>query len=497
MSPDGRGCSTTAWRSTGTGGRGFRSSSKRAGFYYISLPRAGSREAARPSCARAAVRPLQSAARYCPGAPAPGRARGHAERRDLVPRLQVERAARPRLPPAAGAVGRRRLARVRRRRPDGRAVQEAEGRPVAADLEAGRERRLRRPDPLSAVAVEPQPRPGSLVTLGATRLAPPGGAARQRHDAGAEHAHREAVGRRRRRGGAPRRDRHGDGQRAGLAFISGSSFGWVGVGMRGGTRRIQWEQGEGPALAGGRRLAARPLLGGRRPPRVQPRRPRLDRRRGRVHARVRPLEGRAGRDLAATDAEDGSTSTPCAIGTALPRTWRSRRASRRPNLEVGVVMVAEDHHASAAPPNPGRPGRSSLAAGAAVARGPRDKIGRAMPFRSSASADPSPSVRRESLGAPGSPAFLRRPRFRRSFLGPALVLRLLPVALERLRDLRTLRCGSGPSDPDPQGRGSSDCGKARRQAPAVMRPPLRTLSGRRPAGSKPDRGRALASRVRR
>jgi beta-glucosidase len=41
-----------------------------------------------------------------------------------------------------------------------------------------------------------------------------------------------------------------DGQRAGLTFISGGSFGWVGVGMRGGTRRILWEQGEGPALAG-------------------------------------------------------------------------------------------------------------------------------------------------------------------------------------------------------------------------------------------------------
>jgi beta-xylosidase len=42
-----------------------------------------------------------------------------------------------------------------------------------------------------------------------------------------------------------------DGQRAGLTFISGSTFGWVGVGMRGGTRRVLWEGGEGPALAGG------------------------------------------------------------------------------------------------------------------------------------------------------------------------------------------------------------------------------------------------------
>jgi beta-xylosidase len=41
-----------------------------------------------------------------------------------------------------------------------------------------------------------------------------------------------------------------DGQRAGITFISGSGFGWVGVGMRSGTRRILWEQGEGPVLDG-------------------------------------------------------------------------------------------------------------------------------------------------------------------------------------------------------------------------------------------------------
>jgi beta-glucosidase len=41
-----------------------------------------------------------------------------------------------------------------------------------------------------------------------------------------------------------------DGQRAGLTFISGGAFGWVGVAMRGGTRRLAWDQGEGPALAG-------------------------------------------------------------------------------------------------------------------------------------------------------------------------------------------------------------------------------------------------------
>jgi beta-xylosidase len=41
-----------------------------------------------------------------------------------------------------------------------------------------------------------------------------------------------------------------NGQRAGLTFISGSTFGWVGVGMTGGTRRILWEGGEGPRVTG-------------------------------------------------------------------------------------------------------------------------------------------------------------------------------------------------------------------------------------------------------
>jgi beta-xylosidase len=41
-----------------------------------------------------------------------------------------------------------------------------------------------------------------------------------------------------------------NGQRAGLTFASGSTFGWVGAGMAGGTRRVLWEGGEGPVLAG-------------------------------------------------------------------------------------------------------------------------------------------------------------------------------------------------------------------------------------------------------
>jgi beta-xylosidase len=41
-----------------------------------------------------------------------------------------------------------------------------------------------------------------------------------------------------------------NGQRAGLTFLSGSNFGWVGVGMAGGTRRILWEGGEGPVVGG-------------------------------------------------------------------------------------------------------------------------------------------------------------------------------------------------------------------------------------------------------
>ena len=42
-----------------------------------------------------------------------------------------------------------------------------------------------------------------------------------------------------------------DGQRAGFAFISGSDFGWIGVGQENGTRRILWDRGEGPVLKGG------------------------------------------------------------------------------------------------------------------------------------------------------------------------------------------------------------------------------------------------------
>jgi beta-xylosidase len=41
-----------------------------------------------------------------------------------------------------------------------------------------------------------------------------------------------------------------NGQRAGVTFVSGSTFGWMGVGMAGGTRRVVWEQGEGPVVAG-------------------------------------------------------------------------------------------------------------------------------------------------------------------------------------------------------------------------------------------------------
>jgi beta-xylosidase len=39
-----------------------------------------------------------------------------------------------------------------------------------------------------------------------------------------------------------------DGQRAGFAFMGGSDFGWVGVGLENGIRKILWDQGEGPVL---------------------------------------------------------------------------------------------------------------------------------------------------------------------------------------------------------------------------------------------------------
>jgi beta-xylosidase len=41
-----------------------------------------------------------------------------------------------------------------------------------------------------------------------------------------------------------------DGQRAGFAFMSGSDFGWIGVGQENGVRKIMWDQAEGPVLQG-------------------------------------------------------------------------------------------------------------------------------------------------------------------------------------------------------------------------------------------------------
>jgi beta-xylosidase len=41
-----------------------------------------------------------------------------------------------------------------------------------------------------------------------------------------------------------------EGQRAGFAFMSGSDFGWIGVGVENGIRKIQWDQGTGPELKG-------------------------------------------------------------------------------------------------------------------------------------------------------------------------------------------------------------------------------------------------------
>jgi beta-xylosidase len=41
-----------------------------------------------------------------------------------------------------------------------------------------------------------------------------------------------------------------DGQRAGFTFMSGSDFGWIGVGEEDGVRKIMWDGGEGPVLQG-------------------------------------------------------------------------------------------------------------------------------------------------------------------------------------------------------------------------------------------------------
>ncbi len=42
-----------------------------------------------------------------------------------------------------------------------------------------------------------------------------------------------------------------DGQRAGFAFMGGSTFGWVGAGQENGVRRVLWEKGEGPVIGRG------------------------------------------------------------------------------------------------------------------------------------------------------------------------------------------------------------------------------------------------------
>jgi beta-xylosidase len=41
-----------------------------------------------------------------------------------------------------------------------------------------------------------------------------------------------------------------DGQRAGLAFMTGNRFGWVGVVRNQGELRIDWQDGQGPSLSG-------------------------------------------------------------------------------------------------------------------------------------------------------------------------------------------------------------------------------------------------------
>ncbi len=41
-----------------------------------------------------------------------------------------------------------------------------------------------------------------------------------------------------------------DGQRAGFAFMSGNDFGWIGVGLENGVRKILWDKGGGPVLSG-------------------------------------------------------------------------------------------------------------------------------------------------------------------------------------------------------------------------------------------------------
>jgi len=226
---------------------------------------------------------------------------------------------------SCGEVGRGRLAGLRRGRPDGGPLEEARRPPAAIT-------RPRTSDAFDGPALGPQWQWNHNPVAGAWSLAarpgwlrlargpPPtcrGRGTRSPRSSGTTPAPR----------GAPRRGGMANGQRAGLTFISGSTFGgsawrWRGYTTRlvgaGRGRRGDWDD-----------LWLRGRYAGTRPARVQPRREDLHGHRCRVPAPLRPLEGRARRDLRLR--ADG-TSTWTTSGTATPT---SRERHRR--LVVGGV----------------------------------------------------------------------------------------------------------------------------------------------------------------
>ncbi len=304
-----------------------------------------------------------------PRQPAPGWARRPAERRELVPRLQVDRPPRPRRPPAAGAVGRGRLAGVRRRRPDGRSLEEAGRRQGTADRAAGHERRLRRAAAVAAVAVEPQPRAGGVVPGGAAGMAPPRGAAGERHrparentltqklwdDAGVFEVRLDTTG-------------MADGQRAGRHVHQRQRVRLGGRRDARGQATHRVGAGRGAGADRGRRGPAGSLLGERRAPRVQPRRPGLHRHRRRRSPSPSATGRARGSASSTTDGGGTSTSTPCATATDPSRSVRSPVAAP---TRLSPGSAAGGHGTRRPPRSRNRPARRPGPSGSRrTSRGP-------------------------------------------------------------------------------------------------------------------------------
>ena len=290
---------------------------KRNGWYFISLPEGGVEKGGQTILRSRTIQgPYERRRRPGRRQPAPGRSRRPAERRRLVRRVQIDGPSRADHAPAAGPVGEGRLAGVRRRGPHRRGREEAGRRPRHAALAPADERRLRRRDAGTAVAVEPQPRARRLVGHGARRFPEAPTAPRDRADARAEHVDAEALGPARPRGRAARRARPRRRTARRLRVPERE-------GLRADRRRARG--GRVARLLGGRRrrsrgagrLAARRLRGRRGPALLERGRRRLDGL-GRARDARSSRRGRArgSRSSRTGRARAPPTSTRSATGTA-------------------------------------------------------------------------------------------------------------------------------------------------------------------------------------